>query len=172
MQSDTLRLPLSLSLVLLLYRLLFRFLARMRVHILAPSSAPFRHRNPRTTTALTSPYAPATGAALAGALLSVAPAGGMRAGVALWLAVRVAEWVWDLLESEGKIWGTRKIGGSVVPRERPSWFGSWLLQPFVFGQLLHAIVFDRDCVPSVSCCQQHFIPKATLASSLSANSPL
>ena len=68
--STTLRLPLSLSLVLLLYRLLFRFLTRMRVHILAASSAPFRNRNPRTTTALTSPYAPATGAALAGALSS------------------------------------------------------------------------------------------------------
>jgi hypothetical protein len=25
-----------------------------------------------------------------------------------------------------------------------------MLQPFAFGQLLHAVVFDRDCFPTVS----------------------
>jgi hypothetical protein len=43
------------------------------------------------------------------------------------------------------IWGFR--GGR--KRERPWWFGSWMLQPLAFGQLLHAAVFDPDCFPKV-----------------------
>ena len=30
---------------------------------------------------------------------------------------------------------------------RPSWFGSWMIMPIAYGQLLHAFVFDRDCFP-------------------------
>ena len=48
-----------------------------------------------------------------------------------------------MCEGEGLVWGT-KNGRN---RERPWWFGSWLLQPLAFGQLLHAVVFDRDCFP-------------------------
>ncbi|KAK7993190.1 actin [Apiospora arundinis] len=54
-KSLTLRLSLSLSTILLLYRLLFRFLGRLRMHLLEPSSEPFRARNPRTAKTLTSP---------------------------------------------------------------------------------------------------------------------
>lgn len=33
-------------------------------------------------------------------------------------------------------------------KNRPSWFGSWMLMPIACSQLLHAWVFDRDCFPS------------------------
>src|SRR5205807_2117666 len=33
-------------------------------------------------------------------------------------------------------------------RNKPYWFGSWMLMPVACGQLLHAFVFDRDCFPT------------------------
>jgi len=33
-------------------------------------------------------------------------------------------------------------------KNKPSWFGSWLLMPISCGQLLHAFVFDRDTFPA------------------------
>ncbi|UQC91612.1 uncharacterized protein CLUP02_17148 [Colletotrichum lupini] len=144
-KSPTLRLSLSLSAILLLYRILFRFLNRLRAHLLDPSAAPFRQRNPRTTATLTSPFAPAIGASLAGAFLGVYPAQQLRVTIAIYTLFRALEFGWNLCEEEGMIWGF-KIGGK-VKRERPWWWGSWLIQPFAFGQLLHAVVFDRDCFP-------------------------
>ena len=55
-----------------------------------------------------------------------------------------AEVVYNTAENEGWIWGKK---GSKW--ERPWWFGSWMVMPFAFGQLLHAFVFDRDCFPKV-----------------------
>lgn len=42
------------------------------------------------------------------------------------------------------------VGAVMVKRDRPWWFGSWLLQPLAFAQLLDAVVFERDCFPVVS----------------------
>lgn len=49
------------------------------------------------------------------------------------------------------VWGWEKgvNGKPHKMRARPWWWGSWMLQPFAFGQLLHAVVFDRDCFPKV-----------------------
>ncbi|KAI1856069.1 hypothetical protein JX265_011966 [Neoarthrinium moseri] len=148
-KSSTLRLSLSLSTILLLYRLLFRFLNRLRAQLLDPSAEPFRARNPRTTQTLTSPYAPAVGASLAGLALGVYPAQQVRVSVAIYAMFRALEFGWNLLEDDGFIWGWKaRVGGKgMVKRERPWWWGSWMLQPFAFGQLLHAVVFDRDCSP-------------------------
>jgi hypothetical protein len=33
-------------------------------------------------------------------------------------------------------------------KDKPWWFGSWMIMPVAFGQLLHAFVFDRDCFPA------------------------
>lgn len=145
-KSPALRLSLSLSTILFLYRLLFRFLTRLRLHLLDPQVQPFRARNPQTATALTSPYAPAFGASLAGLALGIYPAEKMRVTIAIYAIFRALEFAYNLTEAEGMIWG-RKNG---VLRDRPWWFGSWLLQPLAFGQLLHAAVFDRDCFPKVS----------------------
>ena len=142
----------SLSTILLLYRLLFRFLNRLRVHLLDPSAEPFRVRNPRTSRALTSTYAPAVGASLAGLALGICPTQKLRVSVAIYTIFRAMEFAWNLLEEEGAIWGWKQRvggvkGGGLVKRERPWWWGSWMLQPFAFGQLLHATVFDRECTP-------------------------
>lgn len=65
--------------------------------------------------------------------------------VAIYALFRALEFGWNLGEMEGVIWGK---GG-----QRPWWFGSWMLSPLAFGQLMHAAVFDRDCftVPKVRC---------------------
>ncbi|KAH8170357.1 hypothetical protein LIA77_09138 [Sarocladium implicatum] len=142
-KSPALRLSLSLSTILLLYRFLFRFLTRLRTHLLDPQVEPFRRRNPGTARTLTSPYAPAVGASLAGLALGVFPSQQLRVSVAIYAMFRALEFGWNMCEGDGTIWGIRKDGRM---RERPWWFGSWLLQPFAMGQLLHAGVFDRDCL--------------------------
>lgn len=133
----------SLSAILFLYRFLFRFLSRLRAHLLEDEVEPFRQRNPRTAKALTSPLTPAIGASLAGLALGVYPGKQLRVWLALWTLFRSLEVAWNSCEGEGLVWGVK----NGKKRERPWWFGSWLLQPFAFGQLLHAVVFDRDCFP-------------------------
>ncbi|KJR87711.1 uncharacterized protein SPSK_07215 [Sporothrix schenckii 1099-18] len=178
-KSPTVRLSLSLSAILLLYRLLFRFFTRLRTHLLDPAALPFRVRNPRTAAALTSAYAPAAGASLAGLALGIAPAP-FRMTLAVMAVFRALEFAWNAAEDSGAIWGvdmvpvavraavgtatsvassgvdklitagTAKASGVMLvarPRARPWWWGSWMLQPIAFGQLLHAAVFDRDCFP-------------------------
>lgn len=145
-KSPTFRLSLSLSTILLLYRLLFRFFTRLRLHLLDPSATPFRLRNPRTANTLTSPYAPAVGASLAGLALGIYPAQQLRVSVAIYTMFRALEFGWNMAEDGGMVWGWEKNGK--VKKERPWWFGSWMLQPFAFGQLLDAVVFDRDCFPA------------------------
>ncbi|EJT82124.1 hypothetical protein GGTG_02098 [Gaeumannomyces tritici R3-111a-1] len=145
-KSPTFRLSLSLSSILLLYRLLFRFFTRLRLHLLDPSAEPFRRRNPRTAGTLTSPYAPAVGASLAGLALGIYPAQQLRVSVAIYALFRALEFGWNAAEENGMVWGWDK--GGRVRRERPWWWGSWMLQPLAFGQLLHACVLDRDCFPS------------------------
>ncbi|KAF4981450.1 hypothetical protein FZEAL_2738 [Fusarium zealandicum] len=142
-KSPALRLSVSLSTILLLYRFLFRFLTRLRVHLLDPQVEPFRSRNPRTAATLTSPYAPAVGASFAGLALGIFPAQKMRVTIAIYTVFRALEFAYNMCETDGLIWG-RKNG---IKRDRPWWFGSWMLQPLAFGQLLHAAVFDRDCFP-------------------------
>ncbi|KAI3330247.1 hypothetical protein F4824DRAFT_479230 [Ustulina deusta] len=149
-KSSALRLSLSLSTILLLYRLLFRFFTRLRAQLLDPTAAPFRERNPGTSNTLTSPYAPAVGASLAGLALGIYPAQQLRLTIMISVMFRALEFGWNLLEDEGSIWGFRaRAGGNgTVKRERPWWFGSWMLQPLAIGQLLHATVFDRESSPA------------------------
>jgi hypothetical protein len=111
-------------------------------------------RNPKTANTLTSPYAPAVGASLAGLALGVYPNRQLRVTVALYTIFRALEFGWNCAEDNGMLWGWEKgVNGKPDQlRPRPAWWGSWMLQPLAFGQLLHALVFDRDCFPSVSDC--------------------
>ncbi|PNS15871.1 hypothetical protein CAC42_7977 [Sphaceloma murrayae] len=132
------RIAASFSLILLFHRLLFRFFTRLRASLLESSSAPFRERNPRVGKALTSSLTPAIGAALSGLFLSVAPASPLRITIAIYVLTRSLEFGFNALEESR----------TIFRNGRPSWFGSWLLMPVCYGQLLHAFVFDRDCFPS------------------------
>jgi hypothetical protein len=113
---------------------------------LNPQVEPFRRRNPRTTATLTSPYAPAVGASLAGLALGVYPSAQLRVSLAILAMFRALEFGWNMCEGEGLIWGVK--AGRL--RERPWWFGSWMLQPLALGQLFHASIFDPECAPAVS----------------------
>ncbi|RDW71808.1 hypothetical protein BP5796_07842 [Coleophoma crateriformis] len=138
-RSPNLRLSISLSTILLLHRILFRFFTRLRAHLLTPDARPFRQRNKRTTSTLTSELAPAIGASLAGFALAVVPKDQLRVTIAIYSLSRAAEFAYNYAEDEGLIW--RRNG-------RPWWWGSWLMMPIACGQLLHAFVFDRDCFPT------------------------
>jgi hypothetical protein len=136
------RLSISLSAILLFHRLLFRFFTRLRAHLLTTDAKPFRKRNPRTSKLLTSKYAPAVGASLSGFLLGIYPPSQLRTTVAMMSLQNAAEATYNTAEDIGWLWG--KPGSKW---ERPWWFGSWMVMPLAFGQLLHSFVFDRDCFP-------------------------
>lgn len=143
-KSPVFRLSLSLSTILLLYRLLFRFFTRLRLALLDPSAEPFRVRRPTISRALTSMYTPAVGASMAGFALAAYPAEQLRVTIAIYTSFRALEFAWNYVEDAGMVWGRERNGRL---RKRPWWFGSWMMQPLAFGQLLHAFVFDQECFP-------------------------
>ena len=139
LRSPVLRLSLSLSLMLLLHRFLHRFFVRLRASLRTDDARPFRERNPRISKALTSKYAPAIGASTAGFALGVYPESQLRITAAIYTATRGLEFVYNALEEKGWF------------KDRPWWFGSWLLMPVSCAQLFHAFVFDRETEPKVGC---------------------
>ncbi|KAL4938040.1 hypothetical protein BDV06DRAFT_201818 [Aspergillus oleicola] len=135
LHSPNFRLSLSLSLMVLLHRLLHRFFVRLRANLRTDEATPFRERNPRISKALTSRYAPAVGASLAGFALGIATQNQLRMTVAIYAATRGLEATYNVMDEKG--WLVNK----------PRWFGSWLLMPASLAQLFHAFVFDRDTTP-------------------------
>jgi hypothetical protein len=56
--------------------------------------------------------------------------------MAIYIFTKALEFGYNYLDDQGYF------------RNRPKWFGSWMLMPIVSGQLLHAFIFDRDCFPA------------------------
>ena len=83
--------------------------------------------------------APAIGSSLAGFFLAVYPGDQLRITIAIYIFTRALEFCYNYLEDRGYM------------KNRPPWFGSWMLMPVACGQLLHALVFDRDCAPAAFC---------------------
>ncbi|EAL93321.1 uncharacterized protein AFUA_2G10260 [Aspergillus fumigatus Af293] len=137
LHSPNFRLSLSLSLVVLLHRFLYRFFVKLRTNLRTDDARPFRERNPRVSRALTSRYAPAVGASMAGFALGICPQTQLRITAAIYAGTRTMEFVFNALDEKG--W----FG------DRPWWFASWLLMPVSCAQLFHAFVFDRETVPKV-----------------------
>ncbi|KAL4914702.1 hypothetical protein BDW62DRAFT_137207 [Aspergillus aurantiobrunneus] len=135
LRSPNFRLSLSLSLMVLLHRLLHRFFVRLRANLRTDEAQPFRERNPRISKALTSRYAPAVGASLAGLALEICPLNQLRMTVAIYAATRGLESMYNMMDEKGWL------------ENRPWWFGSWLLMPASLAQLFHAFVFDREATP-------------------------
>ncbi|KKZ57819.1 hypothetical protein EMCG_05570 [[Emmonsia] crescens] len=133
--SPVFRLSAALSLTLLLHRLLRRFFLRLRANLRTDDARPFRERNPRISRALTSKYAPAIGSSLAGFALGAYPQSQLRLTLAIYMSTRSLEFLFNELDAQGWF------------KNRPWWFGSWLLMPVSFAQLFHAFVFDRDAEP-------------------------
>lgn len=135
-KSTNVRLSSSLALILLFHRLLRRFFIRIRESVLSNDARAFRRRNPTVSRALTSRLAPAIGSSLAGFFLAAYPGDQLRVTIAIYIFTRALEWSYNYLEDLGYF------------KNRPYWFGSWMLMPVACGQLLHAFVFDRDCFPA------------------------
>jgi hypothetical protein len=135
-QQTSVRLSAALSFILLFHRLLHRFLHRLRASLLHDNAKPFRRRNPRVHGVLTSKLAPVIGAGMAGWCLGLYPATQLRITITLYMFSRSLEFVYNYLEDKGYL------------KNKPWWVGSWLLMPAACGQLLHALVFDRDCFPA------------------------
>ena len=136
--SPNFRLPLALALVLFFHRRLHRLFARIRASLRTDKAQPFRERNPRLAKALTSRYAPAVGGSLAGFALGVAPQAQLRLTAAIYMSTRTLEFLYNVMEEKGWL------------KNKPWWFGSWLLMPVSCAQLLHAFVFDRETTPKVA----------------------
>jgi hypothetical protein len=113
---------------------------RLRESLLSNEAKSFRRRNPRVSRSLTSKMAPAIGSSLAGFFLAVYPGNQLRITIAIYIFTRALEFSYNYLEELGYF------------RNRPSWFGSWMLMPFAYGQLLHAFVFDRGLTTSPETC--------------------
>jgi hypothetical protein len=135
-KSPNVRLSSSLALILLFHRLLCRFFLRLRDSLLSNDAKAFRRRNPRVARSLTSRLAPAIGSSLAGFFLAVCPGDQLRISMAIYLFTRALEFGYNYLEEQG------------YTKNKPYWFGSWMIMPVACGQLLHAFVFDRDCFPA------------------------
>lgn len=150
------RLALALSLALLAYRLSHRLLSRLRT-----GTPPFRARHPRVAAALTGRHTAAVGAAtVAGGVLSLAlppPPHGYGAAarpvIAIYLASRTLEAVFDALEADGwfAVDGRAEGKDAEAAATRRRWWivGSWLLVPMSLAQLVRAFFFSRDTVPTV-----------------------
>jgi hypothetical protein len=76
---------------------------------------------------------------LAGLALALHPDDTRRVTITIYFLTRTLEFCYNLLDDKG-----------YLPREKPWWFGSWLIFPLSSAQLLHAFVFDRDCFPQVN----------------------
>ena len=76
---------------------------------------------------------------IAGLALALHPNDARRVTIAIYFLTRTLEFSYNLLDDKG-----------FLPKEKPWWFGSWLLFPLGSAQLLHALVYDRDCFPKVS----------------------
>jgi len=129
------KLALSLSSLLFFHRVLYRIFTRLRLQLLHDKVKDIRQRYPRIFAALTSRLTPAIGASLSGLALGLNPADQLRLTIAIFVASSALEIGYNALESAGYM------------KKKPWWFGSWLLFPLTQGQLFHAFVFDRDCVP-------------------------
>jgi len=75
---------------------------------------------------------------LAGLAFALHPADTRRVTITIYFLTRTLEFCYNLLDDKG-----------YFPRDKPWWFGSWLIFPISSAQLLHAFVFDRDCFPKV-----------------------
>ncbi|KAL3435876.1 hypothetical protein BDV09DRAFT_62951 [Aspergillus tetrazonus] len=135
LRSAIFRISAALSLMVLLHRLLHRFFVRLRANLRTDEAAPFRERNPRVSKALTSRYAPAVGASLAGLALGICTSDQLRMTLAIYTATRGLEAVYNVMDEKGWL------------KNKPRWFGSWLLMPVSLAQLFHAFVFDREAMP-------------------------
>ena len=142
--SPNFRLPLALALVVFFHRRLHRLFARIRASLRIDKAQPFRERNPRLAKALTSRYAPAVGGSLAGFALGIAPQAQLRMTAAIYMSTRTLEFLYNVMEEKGWL------------KNKPWWFGSWLLMPVSCAQLFHAFVFDRETVPKVAL---HILPR-------------
>ncbi|KAJ6108514.1 hypothetical protein N7523_009837 [Penicillium sp. IBT 18751x] len=134
-QSPIFRLSVSMSLLLLFHRLLYRFFVRLRANLRTEDAKPFRERNPRVSRALTSRFAPAVGASLAGFALAITRQEQLRLTAAIYWSTRSLEFLFNTMDQKGWL------------AQRPWWFGSWLLMPISCAQLFHAFVFDRETTP-------------------------
>ena len=153
-RSPTLRLALSLSSLLYLHRLLHRFFLRLRLRLLAEKAEQLRRRYPYLLQALTSRYAPAIGASLAGFSLAMYPKDQLRVTMTIYAGARALEFLYNAFEAEGYF------------KNKPDWLGSWLLFPLAQGQLLYAFVFDRDCFPKVMISPKQLTEMIVVANSL------
>ena len=129
------RFALSLATLLALHRFLYRLMSAIRRELLSDKVKKIRQRWPKMYDILTWKLTPAVGASLSGLALGICPADQLRVTVAIYVLIRAGELVWQGAEAAGYL------------KNKPKWFGSWMLFALAQGQLLHTFFFDPDCFP-------------------------
>lgn len=129
------RLGLSIAALLFFHRTLYRLLTRLRFELSHEKVQGIRKQWPGLYRLLTWHFTPALGASLSGLALGVCAKDQLRVTIAIYLFVRACELLFKGAEIAGYV------------RNRPRWFGSWILFALAQGQLLHTFVFDPDCFP-------------------------
>ncbi|RMZ77050.1 hypothetical protein DV738_g4626, partial [Chaetothyriales sp. CBS 135597] len=128
------RVALSLSSLLFFHRVLYRLFARLRLQLLHEKVRGIQTRHPRLYALLTSRYAPAVAASLAGLSLGIFPSSQLRVALAIYIASRASELAYSAADGLG------------LTKNQPAWLGSWTLFALAHAQLFHAFIFDRDCL--------------------------
>lgn len=129
------RLGLSIAALLFFHRTLYRLLTRLRFELLHEKVQGIRKQWPGIYRLLTWRFIPALGASLSGLALGICGKDQLRVTIAIYVFVRACELLFKGAEVAGYI------------RNRPRWFGSWILFALAQGQLLHTFVFDPECFP-------------------------
>ncbi|KAK6539818.1 hypothetical protein TWF694_008667 [Orbilia ellipsospora] len=127
------RIPLSLSLLLLLHRLCYRTAIRLQskvsslnVTLAAPSG--------KLKKIIMSPMASSFAAALSGIVLVSIPSDNARLSISVYIFAKTMEYLSNALYVSGRV---------------PWWFGSWLLFPLSFSQLFHTFLTGGESVPYI-----------------------
>ncbi|EGX46576.1 hypothetical protein AOL_s00097g646 [Orbilia oligospora ATCC 24927] len=128
------RIPLSLSILLLLHRFLHQVVVRLQGKLRQSPGEPSPHilRSLRNT--LLSPITPSTAAALSGAALISIPSKNARLTISIYVFTKTVEYLSNAL---------------LVSDRAPWWFGSWTLFPFALAQLFRGLIDGDESIPFI-----------------------
>ncbi|KAK6497332.1 hypothetical protein TWF481_011746 [Arthrobotrys musiformis] len=128
------RIPLSLSVLLLLHRLCYHGVVRIQSKLLRLRGKPSARALRPLRKVLLSPVAPSGAAALSGVALASIPSEDARLIISIYFFTKTMEYLSNAL---------------CVSARTPWWFGSWALFPFSMAQLFHGLLNGQGDIPLI-----------------------
>ncbi|KAK6525074.1 hypothetical protein TWF281_011953 [Arthrobotrys megalospora] len=128
------RVPLSLSALLLLHRIFYYVVVRLQSRLQRGPGNSSSRAMQTLRNALLSPIAPSGAAALSGVALASIPSEDARLTISIYVFTKTMEYLSNALH---------------VSDRTPWWFGSWTLFPFAVAQLFRALLSGDSDVPFI-----------------------